>query len=204
MWFRKHFRREKKEFAQQSFQDIKQIRTCLPNYSKKNFKKSKDPPRSRSKPLLWKLLKEFKFTKKDNFILSSYGEASLRAALEDYKFYLSLRKRIDNPVAFLISRCKYHRKKLTLEPQKTLEQKFKEFMKKAILLHEKGTVKFIQKEFQPKNSDRDKIYIRVREHKKNAEKSILYLWKRVNGYWVDKRIAFKHECFEELVEPFLA
>ena len=202
-WIKKHFRREKKEFAHQSFQDIKQIRTCLLNSNKKFLRKSKDPPKSRGRPLFMGLLKEFKFQMKDNFILSHYGEAPLRAALDDYRFYLLQGKEIDNSMALICSRCKHHRKRLGMEPVKTPAQKFKGFVKRAKSMCEKGIATFIQKEDQIDHMNHDKVYIKLLKHKKTPEKSILYLWKRVNGYWVDKCIAFSNERFEELVEPFL-
>ncbi len=202
-WISKHFRRAGKDFAHLSLSGLKKFRTHLKNEAKKDFKPSKDPPRSRGRTLFNLLLKGFKLPIRERFILSSFGEAPLRYAIDDYKAYLLWGKTIDKPIAFLISRCKYHRARLGLIPPKTPAQKFLDFVKGAKSLHEKGGAIFIQSHEHLDRTKSDTLYIKLMVCKKRKEESILYLWRHINGYWVDKRISFKNERFDELVDPFL-
>ncbi len=176
----------------------KYLRVCLLNSSKNSLKASKDPPKRKKRRILWYLLKPFELSTRDNIILSRYGEATLKSAIEDHAYYLDQGNSIDNTPAFLIHRCKEHKQKLEglskAIPSDTLE------WIKARLKTSKA--KYISSEGEILR-DSSNLFTKLMICKSDVKKSVLYLWKKINGTWIDKQITIDHPRFEELVEPFL-
>ena len=173
------------------------IRTSLEK--KKKF--GSDPPKKRGSPILWHILKPFKFSYKDQAILSSFGEATLRAAINDLQTYVSWGKQAYNVPAFLVSRCKDHRKnsgaKFSNEPPENILK----WLKQQII--GKSHIKIIQSEEQVDRTDNESTFVKVLIHKNNPLKSLIFFWKKINGYWIDKRVPLKHEHLKEVIVDFI-
>ena len=177
------------------------IRASFERMTKKSFKGSKDPPKSRGRPILWHLLKPFKLSYKDQAILSSFGEAALRSAIDDMTAFLSWSKQVNNVVAFLVSRCKAHREKAGAQFSKESPQKTLDWIKQQLI--GKPNIKIIQSEEQLDRSDNESTFAKMLIHKSNPLESLIFFWKKINGYWIDKRVPLKHERLREVVAEFV-
>ena len=200
-WIGKHFRRQKPQFAHYSFQEIKKLRISIEEAIKNFFKSSKDPPKSRGRPILWHLLKQFTLPFKDKAILSSFGEAALRAAIDDMTAFTSWGKEVDNVTAFLISRCKAHREKSGAALSKETPDNILKWLKRQLI--GKPHIKIIQSEEQVDRMDNRSTFVKVLVHKSSPLESIILFWKKINGYWIDKRVPLKHERLMEAVSEFI-
>ena len=170
---------------------------------KKASKGSKDPPKTRAGPkktIYWQLLAQFNFTFKEKAILSSYGEAPLRAAINDLESYSG---KISNPIAFLISRCKAIKtklddlaKELTATPEENLRW-LKEHLSKDSIIKK---CKFFTKPEEINRATKTrKPYLRLMIHKSEAKRSKLIIEQKVNGHWVDKVIELSRGKFRTAV-----
>jgi len=166
---------------------------------KKNF--GSDPPKKRGRPILGYLLKPFKLSFKDQVILSSFGEAALRAAIDDLQVYTSWGKQAYNVAAFLVSRCKDHREKTGVAFSSNTPENILKWLKRQLI--GKPNIKIIQSEEQVDRADNKSTFARVLVHKNNPLESIVFFWKKINGYWIDKRIPLKHERLKEVVAEFV-
>ena len=186
-----------KDFVNHILTNREYLRTLLKESMQKSFEKTKDPPKKKKRPFLWNLLKPFKLPFKENIILSGFGEATLRASIEDYHAYLGWKKSIDNPVAFLIARCKFYKAKYHNVEKATPKQNLT-WVKSQL---KNNGAEFVSSEIEiPRDSK--KLFTKLMICKKQKEKSVLYLWKKINGYWIDKRITLDNPRLVELVMPF--
>ena len=177
------------------------IRSSLDETGKNFFKSSKDPQKSRGRPILWHLLSQFTLPFKDKAILSSFGEAALRAAIDDMTAFTSWGKEVDNVTAFLISRCKAHREKSGAALSKETPDNILKWLKRQLI--GKPHIKIIQSDEQVDRMDNSSTFVKVLVHKSSPLESIIYFWKKINGYWIDKRVPLKHERLMETVSEFI-
>ena len=166
---------------------------------KKKF--GSDPPKKRRRPILWYLLKPFKLSYKDQAILSRFGEAALRAAINDLQTYVSWGKQAYNVPAFLVSRCKDHRERAGAKFFNETPENILKWLKQQIT--GKSHIKIIQSEDQIDRSDNESTFAKVLVHKNNPLKSLVFFWKKVNGYWIDKRVPLNHEHLKEVIADFI-
>ena len=170
---------------------------------KNEINSSKDPPKTRAgprRPIFRQLLKPFNLNFRDQAILSSYGEAPLRAAINDLESYSG---KVFNTVAFLISRCKAIKsklqdmaKELTATPEENLNWLKEHLSSDAI----KKRCKFFTKPDEINRATKSKTpYIRLMIHKHSPEKSKLIIEQKVNGHWIDKVIELFREKFRTAV-----
>lgn len=202
-WIGKHFRRQKLQFAHYSFQEIKKLRTSIEDVIKKYFKCSKDPPKKRKKPILGHLLKEFSLSFKDQAILSCYGESVLRGAIADLKAYESWGKVINNKAAFLVSRCKVYKEKLKAKEKSAAPEDVKNWLVNY-LKRQKSKLNFIsnQRELDLATNEA-KPFIDLKFHKEDFNKSVLKVFQKVQGTWIDKIFTFDRPDLVEAIESYL-
>ena len=177
------------------------LRSSFERIGKKTLNNSKDPPKSRGRPILRHLLKPFKLAYKDQSILSSFGEAALRAAIDDLQVYTSWGKQAYNVAAFLVSRCKDHHKNSGADFSSNTPENILNWLKKQ--LTGKPNIKIIQSEDQVDRADNESTFAKVLIHKSNPLESLIFFWKKINGYWIDKRVPLKHERLKEVVAEFI-
>ena len=173
------------------------LRTSL----EKKKKSGSDPPKKRVRPILWHLLKPFKLSYKDQAILSSFGEAALRAAINDLQTYVSWGKQAYNVAAFLVSRCKDHRERAAAKFSNETPENILKWLKKQ--LTGKSHIKIIQTEDQVDRTDNESTFAKVLIHKSKPLESLVFFWKKVNGYWIDKRVPLNHEYLREVIADFI-
>nr|VFK81020.1 MAG: Helix-turn-helix domain [Candidatus Kentron sp. SD] len=177
-------------------------RTSIEKRRKDSFKSSKDPPPKRKKPPNWQLLRPFKLSFKDQWVIGRYSEALLRSAIDDYNFYKKQGKEIVNIPAFLISRCKTHKEKLDL-----LKKENRTNVKDWITSYFKSRGKrfiFIAKESDLDHSTSEqKPFIQFLKHKADIKKSILKVWQKVGGQWTDKVFNFDRPDLADSIENYL-
>ena len=170
---------------------------------KKASKGSKDPPKTRAGPqktIYWQLLKPFNFTFKEKVILSSYGEAPLRTAINDLETYTG---KIFNPIAFLIGRCKASKAKLAdlaqevfATPEENLDW-LKGYLSKASTTKK---CKFVSSAREINRATKSKApYLRLMIHTSDAKLSKLIVEQKVSGHWIDKVIELSREKFRTAV-----
>lgn len=163
---------------------------------------AKDPPKTRGspkRPIFRRLLSEFKFDFKDQAILSSYGEGSLRAAICDLNGYNG---DVRNVVAFLISRCKSHQNKIQDQQALQIEtpgQNLKWL--KQLLIDPKMRARLILKSGSSidRSTQENKPFVNLLIHKKDISKSKLIIEQKVHGTWIDKAISADREKFSETI-----
>ena len=191
-----------KDIADHLFHKTKSIRTSIEKRRRKSVKASKDPPPKRKKPPNWQLLRTFKLSFKDQWVIGRYSEALLRSAIDDYNFYKKQGKEIVNIPAFLISRCKTHKEKLDL-----LKKENRTNVKDWITSYFKSRGKrfiFIAKESDLDTSTSEqKPFIQFLKHKANIKKSILKVWQKVGGQWIDKVFNFDRPDLVDSIENYL-
>ena len=176
------------------------VRTSLDENEKKS---SKDPPKTRAGPrktIFWQLLEPFNFNFRDQAILSSYGEATLRAAISDLESYYG---KVSSPIAFLISRCK------------ALKSKCSEMVKELHASAEENLAwlkeYFSDEEFKSKchgiksaeeidrSTKSKKPYVRCMVHRTIPEKSKLIIEQKVYGHWIETIIEVTRKRFRTAV-----
>ena len=183
---------------------INEVYGKLRAFEEKNeVNSSKDPPKSRGRPkrpIFRQLLAPFKLNFRDQAILSSYGEAPLRTAINDLESYSG---KVFNTVAFLISRCKAIKSKLDdlakevfATPEENLNW-LKDYLSKASVAKH---CKFFTKPDEINRATKTrKPYIRLMIHKSEAKRSKLIIEQKVNGHWIDKVIELSREKFRTTV-----
>lgn len=160
------------------------------------------PPKTRAgpkRPLFKQLLAPFKLSFRDQAILSSYGEGTLRAAINDLESYSG---KVLNTVAFLISRCKAIKSKLQdmvkelhASPEENLNW-LKEFLKNERL---QSKVIFKSGKAIDRSTQDKKPHLELLIHRHKPEKSKLIIEQKVNGHWIDKTIDLSREKFRTAV-----
>ena len=178
-------------------------RTSLEKELRKSFKSSKDPPKKRKRPILRHLLKEFSFSFKDQAILSCYGESVLRAAIDDIRAYESWGKAIYNKAALLVSRCKAHKEKLKAQEKAATPEDIKNWIINYLKRHN-GKLNFItSKDELDLATSEVKPFIDLKFHKEEFKKSVLKVFQKVNGTWIDKVFRFDRPDLVEAIESYL-
>ena len=181
----------------------KYIRTSQEESGKNNLKSSKDPPKPREKPPNWHLLKNLNLNFKDQWVLSRYSEHILRLAIDDLSAYKSWNKDVENTAAFLVSRCKEHKKKTESKNEKSdpsdikewLTSYFKSRRNRFVFVSEKNQIDLATIDFRP--------FIQLLWHKQDIKKSILKIYQKVQGTWVDKVFDFRRPNLSEAIETYL-
>ena len=175
------------------------------SYEKKGgefLEKESDPPKGKGRLSCWHLLSAFKLSYKEKAILSSFGEASLRPAINDLHFFEKKGKKVNNKIALLISRCKHHKAKLherfEAEQPCTPEESL-EWLKKQLQAM-KGKLGFIQSEGDlDRSTTKSKPFVMLRQHLKSVESSIFRIYQKVRGVWIDKEFTFARPDFKTAV-----
>jgi hypothetical protein len=178
----------------------KKIRTSFEKRVENDFKSSKDPPKSTKLPPNWHLLKDLNLNFKDQWILSRYSEHLLRAAIDDLRFYQSLDKKVNNIAAFLMSRCQEHDRQV--KPQKNtnnikkwLSSYFKSRRTRFLFISESQQLDRTKNESRP--------IIHLLWHKQEIQKSILRVYQKIQGAWIDKVFNFDRPNLTEAIESYL-
>jgi len=179
------------------------IRSSLDKKSNFLLKPSKDPPKKRKKPSNWHILRSLRLSFKDQYILGRYSESILRAAVDDMTAYLDWGKTISNKAAFLMSRCKFHKEAATVNKKLEEPKDIKSWLMSYFKTN-KSKFKFI-------NTDSDldlatseaKPFINLKFHKDDLKKSVLKVFQKVQGSWVDKVFSFDRPNLAEAIENYL-
>ena len=147
-------------------------------------------------------MKPFSFSFRDCAILSSYGESSLRPAIDDLVKYKEWGKEITNEVALLISRCKHHKKALEEKREAYKDCTPDEALGwiKGFLTDKKNKLRFIKtsKEIDRSATDKKPLVL-LRISKEEAVASILKIYHRVEGIWIDREFTFQRPDFKRAV-----
>jgi len=181
----------------------KEIRTSKEISSKNVFNSAKDPPKPRKKPPHWHLLKDLKLHFKDQWVLSRYSERFLRAAINDLHAYQSWGKTAGNIAAFLMSRCKEHKNQSESQKQKANHTNIKEWLtthfkarkKRFLFINEINQINLATNEPRP--------FIQLLWHKQDIRKSVLKIYQKVQGSWIDKVFNFDRLDLAEAIESYL-
>ncbi|MCB9093240.1 MAG: hypothetical protein H6620_11840 [Halobacteriovoraceae bacterium] len=218
LWIKQHYlinKQKLKEFTRVLFEhslgDIadhllrrkKKVRTSSEEEGRNAFKSAKDPPTPRKKPPNWHFLKDLKLDFKDQWVLSRYSECVLRQAIDDLSSYKSWGKKVDNVPAFLISRCKGHLEKNEPIKQKTtptnirewLSSYFKSRRNRFVFIRDRNQINLATSDSRP--------FIQLMWHKHDIQKSILKVYQKVQGIWIDKVFDFRRPDLAEAVEAYL-
>jgi len=166
--------------------------------SKINLKTSTDPPKKRKKPPNWHLFSKYNLHYRDQWAISRYSESALRQAIDDLEFYLSEGHEVRNVAAYLTSRCKAHQASHELaEGKKTMSPV--DWLK-GFLTSLKSKLNFITGVEERQD---EKINVNFREHKTEPKKSMLNIYQKVNGCWIDKTIPLDRPDFAYFTETYL-
>jgi hypothetical protein len=166
--------------------------------SKINLKTTTDPPKERKKPPNWHLFSKYNLHYRDQWAISRYSESALRQAIDDLDFYLSEGHEVRNIAAYLVSRCKAHQASHELaEGKKNMSPV--DWLK-GFLTSLKSKLNFITGIEERKDS---RINVNFREHKTKPEKSMLNIYQKVNGCWIDKTIPLDRPDFAYFTETYL-
>ena len=181
----------------------KKIRTSQERSSKNVIKSSKDPPKTYKRPPSWHILRDLKLNFKDQWILSRYSEHLLRTAIDDLHAYQSWDKTVVNVAAFLMSRCKKHQEKRDSRKQKAkpidikkwLISYFKATRKRFVFVNDINQIDQSTNEPRP--------FIQLLWHKQDIQKSVLKIYQKVQGSWIDKVFNFDRPNLAEAIESYL-
>ena len=179
------------------------IRSSLDKKSNFLLKPSKDPPKKRKKPANWHILRSLRLSFKDQYILGRYSESILRAAVDDMTTYLDWGKTIYNKAAFLMSRCKLHKEAAVdnnkLEEPKDIKSWLMSYFKKN-----KSKFQFISTDSELDLATSEaKPFINLKFHKDDLKKSVLKVFQKVQGSWIDKVFSFDRPDLAESIENYL-
>ena len=117
--------------------------------------------------------------------------------------YLDWGKTISNKAAFLMSRCKFHKEAATVNKKLEEPKDIKSWLMSYFKTN-KSKFKFI-------NTDSDldlatseaKPFINLKFHKDDLKKSVLKVFQKVQGSWVDKVFSFDRPNLAEAIENYL-
>lgn len=179
------------------------LRTSLNLDAKNILKTTTDPPKHRKKPPNWHLLKDLKLSFKDQWVLSRYSEAILRQALDDLSKYLSWGNEVLNTAAFLMAQCQIHQKQRKAKSENTNPTSIKEWLKSYFKARQQRFV-FINKEshIDPATSD-PRPFIQLLWHKQDLKQSVLKVYQKIQGHWIDKVFTFDRPNLMEVIEAYL-
>ena len=181
----------------------KKTRTSYKESSKNNIKPSKDPPPSRKMPPNWHLLKDLKLHFKDQWVLSRYSERLLRAAIDDLRSYQSWGKTVGNIAAFLMSRCKKYEKQREDKNTKAKPIDIKEWLTSYFKSHRKRFIFISDINQIDQATNESRPFIQLLWNKQDIRKSVLKIYQKVQGSWIDKVFKFDRPDFVESVESYL-
>jgi hypothetical protein len=181
----------------------KKIRTPQEKRRKNILKVGTDPPNPQKKPPHWHLLKDLKLHFKDQWVLSRYSECLIRAAMDDLNSYQSWGKSVKNVAAFLVSRCKDHEKQNEMKKSKPnpdnikewLTIYFKERKKRFLFISNKNQIDRTKSEHRP--------FIQLLWHKDDFKKSVLKVYQKVEGTWIDKVFRFDRPNLVDSIHAYL-
>lgn len=181
----------------------KKLRTSQKEGGKSAIKSAKDPPRPRKMPPHWHILKDLKLNFKDQWVLSRYSELALRSAINDLRSYESWDKKVENTSAFLISRCKDHKRKKLDQDKNQDTKSIKEWLTDYF---KSRKVRFVfvndRNQVDPKTSE-SRPFIQLLLHKQDIQRSVLKVYQKVQGAWIDKIFNFDRPDLTEAVESYL-
>ena len=189
-----------KNIADHMFHINKFIRSSLEKKCNNSLRANKDPPKTRKKPNNWRLLKPLDLNFKDQWILGRYSEFALRSAIDDLKAYQAWGKEVKNIPAFITNRCKAHKAKLENQWLKTCPEKLEDWLMSYFKTHSKKIV------FISKQSDLDlatnerRPFVQFLKHKEGFKKSVLKVWQKVRGQWIDKVFEFNRPNLADAIE----
>lgn len=192
-----------KDIADHLLRREKFLRTSLEEKYRKSLKTALDPPKKRKKPPNCQLLKQFNLTFKDQWILGRYSEALLRAAIEDLYAYRLWGKETRNLPAFLISRCKAHKQGQEARQLKAEPSMIKEWLTSYFKAHKQRFV-FISRESQiDLATSEPRPFIQMLWHKEDLRQSVLKVYQKIHGAWVDKVFRFDRPDVANAIENYL-
>ena len=181
----------------------KNIRTSQERSGKNVFNSAKDPPKSRKMPPNWHLLKDLKLNFKDQWVLSRYSERLLRSAINDLCAYKAWGKSVDNVAAFLMSRCKENEKQNETQKSKAYPSNVKEWLTNYFKSRRSRFV-FVSHINQVNlATDDSRPFIQLLWNKQDIQKSVLKVYQKVQGTWIDKVFNFGRPNLAESIESYL-
>ena len=192
-----------KDIADYTLRVYKYLRTSFEEGSKNIFKSSNDPPKAQKKPPSWHLLKQFSLPFKDQWVIGRYGEAVLRQAIDDLKYYQTQGKEVSNVAAFLTSRCKAHKEKMVLVEKGKNRVSAREWVVSYFKAHFKRFNFISDKSDIDRQADDLRPFIELKFHKQDESKSTLKIYQKVCGQWIDKMFTFDRPDFINAVENYL-
>ena len=178
------------------------LRTQLKKELEKSLKKSLDPPEKRKKPPNWYLLRPFNLSFKDKCVIGRYPEAVLRSVIDDVHYYENQGKKISSVIALLTSRCKNHQERLAIK-DKAKTGDVKNWITDYLKANRKKLT-FIESESDiDRQTKNQKPFIELKFHKSDITRSVLKVYQKVYGYWIDKIFTFDRPDFAQVVESYL-
>lgn len=179
------------------------LRTSQKESSESFLKTALDPPKTRKKPPNWQLLKHLKLSFKDQWVLSRYSEAVLRQALDDLSKYHSWGNTVNNTAAFLMAQCQTHQKQRKAKCENINPTSIKEWLISYFKARQQRFI-FINKESQidPATSE-PRPFIQLLWHKEDLKRSVLKVYQKIQGQWIDKVFTFDRPNLMEAIETYL-
>ena len=178
------------------------LRSSLDEMRKTSKETGVDPPKLKQKLSCWHLLKAFNLSFKEKAILSSFGEATLRPAIDDLHYFESKGNKVQNKVALLISRCKHHKGKLqdSIEAEQPSTPENSLEWIKGFLTSRKNKLKFVSKESEiDRATTTSKPFVLFLQSLDSVEKSIFRIYQKVQGVWIDKEFPFARPDFKRAI-----
>lgn len=181
----------------------KKLRTSKVKIEKSLLKLGTDPPYAQKVPPNWHLLKDLKLHFKDQWVLSRYSECLLRAVMNDLYSYQSWGKSVENVAAFLISRCKDHEKQneikrsnpTNMNVKEWLTAYFKERRTRFLFISDINQIDRAKSEYRP--------FIQLLWHKGDFKQSVLKVFQKIEGNWIDKIFKFDRPNLVESIQFYL-
>ena len=126
-------------------------------------------------------------------------------AMEDVDTYVeSFGKTVSNYFGFLLNRCKHHGSELyrnrKLQQQKQSPKNLESWLMVYFKTHSRKII------FIAKQSDLDlatsepRPFVQFLKHKEDFKKSVLKVWQKVRGQWIDKVFVFDRQNLADSIE----
>ena len=154
------------------------------------------------------LMKKYNLNNQKAEFLARNEVRVISIAMEDLDTYVeNFGKTVVNHFGFLLNRCKYHGSELyrkRKQQEKKQEPKplgewltsyFKAHGKRFIFISKERDLDPTTKELRP--------FIQFLKHKSNIKKSILKVWQKVGGAWIDKVFTFDRPDLADSIENYL-